>query len=192
MRLTRRRLLVALPILALVAGLAVFGIDHLSADPDDYARIEDDLYMGRAVSKPPWRTRAVLNLCEADDPYVCQVHIHDPIPDAEPAPSLEWLRAKVDWIAEQRRAGRKTYVHCLNGVSRSGLVVTAYLMSEHGWTRDEALAFVRSKRPIARPNPAFMSRLAEWERASQSARAGKLTWPRPVPESILVFPARRG
>jgi hypothetical protein len=173
MRLTQRRLLIGLSVLALVVGLALPAIVHLSADPNDYARIEDGLYMGRAASEPPWRTRAVLNLCEADDPYVCEVHLHDPIPDAEPAPSLEWLRAKVDWIAEQRRAGRKTFVHCLNGVSRSGLVVTAFLMAEHSWTRDEALAFVRSKRPIARPNPAFMSLLAEWEVTLQPAQAGK-------------------
>ncbi|HJZ91283.1 MAG TPA: dual specificity protein phosphatase [Gemmataceae bacterium] len=173
MRHTRRRLLVALAILVLVVGLAVYGVQQFTADPDDYARIEEGLYMGRAVSVPPWRTRAVLNLCEADDPYVCEVHLHDPIPDAEPAPSLEWLRAKVDWIAEQRRAGRKTFVHCLNGVSRSALVITAYLMAEYSWTRDEALAFMRSKRPIVRPNPAFMSLLAEWERALQPARTGK-------------------
>ena len=50
-------------------------------------------------------------------------------------------------------------------VSRSGLVSTAYLMYEHEWTQDQALAFVRSKRPGVWPNPAFTPLLREWEQA---------------------------
>jgi protein-tyrosine phosphatase len=50
------------------------------------------------------------------------------------------------------------------GVSRSGLVITAYEMQTHHWRRDEALAFVRSQRPQANPNRAFMQLLLEWER----------------------------
>ena len=40
---------------------------------------------------------------------------------------------------------------------------SAYLMWKHGWTRDEALAFIRTKRPEVRPNAAFMERLSDWE-----------------------------
>jgi len=76
---------------------------------------------------------------------------------------LEPVRAiRHQFIDAQRRDGVTTYVHCLNGVSRSGMVVTAYLY-EKRWTRDQALAFVRSKRPITRPNPAFMELLLKWE-----------------------------
>ena len=57
------------------------------------------------------------------------------------------------------------FVHCRNGVSRGGLVVVAYLMARHGWSRDEALTFVRSRRATVRPNPAFMRLLREWERS---------------------------
>ena len=52
------------------------------------------------------------------------------------------------------------------------MVVTAYLMFEHGWSRDEALKFVRSKRALIRPNPAFMERLLEWERELKKAPPG--------------------
>jgi protein-tyrosine phosphatase len=92
-------------------------------------------------------------------------HRWEPIPDAEPAPNLDWLRRQVGFIEEQRQAGRAVFVHCRNGVSRSGMVVVAYLMAQHGWSRDEALTFVRSKRDVARPNPAFMRLLKEWERS---------------------------
>jgi protein phosphatase slingshot len=69
----------------------------------------------------------------------------------------------VRFIDEQRKAGRTVFIHCRNGVSRSGMVATAYLMSKNNWSRDEALKFIRSKRDIVRPNPAFMKLLEEWE-----------------------------
>ena len=130
-----------------------------------YSLIEEGLYVGRYVPEPPPGTKAVINLCESEDSYPVAVCLWQPIPDAPPAPSIEWLQRVVEFIKTQRQAGLTVYVHCHNGVSRSGMVTTAYLMQEHKWTRDEALAFVRSKWPIVRPNPAFMPLLTEWERA---------------------------
>ncbi|MBV9126129.1 MAG: dual specificity protein phosphatase family protein, partial [Planctomycetes bacterium] len=134
-------------------------------EPPNYSRIEDGLYLGGSVPEPPPDTQAVLNLCEMPDPYQAAVHRWEPIPDAEPAPGLDWLRRQVEFIEDQRGAGRTIYVHCRSGVSRGGLVVVAYLMAQHGWSRDQALAFVRISRPMVRPNPGFMSRLQEWERS---------------------------
>jgi len=78
----------------------------------------------------------------------------------------------VDFVDGQRRARRTTLIHSYTGFSRSGMVVTAYLMYKNGWTRDEALEFVRSKRPMVNPNHAFMQLLLEWE---ISVAAGFLT-----------------
>ena len=64
------------------------------------------------------------------------------------------------------------YVHCHAGVSRGGMVVVAYLMWRHDWSRDKALGFVRSQREVVRPNPAFMALLREWEEALQRERMG--------------------
>jgi protein-tyrosine phosphatase len=131
----------------------------------NYSLVEDGLYQGGYVKAPPFGAQAVLNLCETEDLYRAEVHDWVPIPDASPAPDLDWLRRRVEFVDAQRRAGRTVYVHCWAGVSRSGMVVTAYLMFEHRWTREEALAFVRSRRPVTRPNPAFMELLGEWEQA---------------------------
>jgi protein-tyrosine phosphatase len=133
-------------------------------EPPNYAEVEPGLFVGGRVEHPPWWTHATLNLCESEDTFRSPVHEHHPIRDAEPAPSLEWLADRVAFVEEHRSANRVVYVHCRNGVSRSVMVVTAYLMQKHGWSRDEALAFVRLRRPLARPNPAFMDLLAEWER----------------------------
>jgi hypothetical protein len=170
---TARGNLVILLTLAGVVVLFLLGVALLTREKENYSRIEDGLYLGGRVAKPPPGTKAVLNLCETPDPYRCEVHVWEPIPDAEPAPDLDWLRRMVEFLEARRREGVTTFVHCRAGVSRGGMVVVAYEMLENRWTRDQALAFVRSKRPQVRPNPAFMDRLLEWERALNSAPEGR-------------------
>lgn len=170
MRRAFRRPLIALVLAGLALVVALIAIEQYLQPGPNYDRIEDGLYLGGWVESPPWRTRAVLNLCEHDDPYTCEVHEHRPIADAAPAPSLDWLRKQVEWIDRQRNEGRRVYVHCRNGVSRSGMVVTAYLMYKYSWTLDDALAFVRTKREGVRPNPAFRPLLDEWERELRKSK----------------------
>jgi hypothetical protein len=129
----------------------------------NYSQIEEGLYVGGFVPAPPSGTRAVLNVCQSKDPYEAEVHRWDPIDDGEPAPGLDWLCEQVEFVAKQRRADLPIYVHCHAGISRSVMVVTAYLMARDGCTRDQALASIRSKRSFVRPNPWFMELLAEWE-----------------------------
>ncbi|MBI2807712.1 MAG: dual specificity protein phosphatase family protein [Planctomycetes bacterium] len=165
---TARRLILIAPLLAgLVIWFALWQLEkHYEkqyAGIEHYTQIEDGLYLGGNLTEPPPGTQAVLNLCEHDDPYWCDVYLWKPIRDSTPAPKIEWLAEQVDFVEKQRNERRITYVHCFAGVSRSGMVVTAYLMREHGWTRDEALAKIREKRPQVRPNRAFMELLAKWE-----------------------------
>ena len=150
------------PWIALVVGIVSVHllVEILTREAPNYSRIEPGLYLGGFVPAPPRGTDVVLNLCETPDPYESR---WVPIKDAEPVPDVAWLREQVAFIEEHRRAGRTVFVHCRNGVSRSGMVVVAHLMARHGWTRDEALEKVREQRPIVRPNPAFMRLLGEWE-----------------------------
>ena len=153
-------------LLGLVGGIVAvhFVVEILTREGPNYSRIEPGLYLGGYVPELPHGTNAVLNLCETEDPYRVEDHRWVPIRDAEPAPDLAWLSEQVAFIDRQRRAGRTVFVHCRNGVSRSGLVVVAHLMDRHGWTCDEALEEVRKKRPMVRPNPVFMRLLKEWEK----------------------------
>jgi hypothetical protein len=164
MKLSRRQSLIIWLLLVGSVGLLLFGFARLLREEDNYSRIEDRLYLGGAVATPPRGTRAVLNLCETEDPYRCEFQRWEPIADSEPAPNLDWLRRMVELLDDWQRKGIPTYVHCRNGVSRSSLVVVAYQMHKNHWSRAEALEFVRAKRPIVRPNPAFMQLLLEWER----------------------------
>lgn len=152
-------------ILLTLAVVARVVLDRAYAVPPNYSQIEPGLWLGGFVDAPPPGVTAVLNLCETKDPYSAEIHAWEPIRDAEPAPSLEWLKERVAWIDAQRAAKRDVYVHCQQGVSRSGMVVTAFVMRRDGLSRDEALATLRAKRPDVRPHPTFMRLLEEWQAA---------------------------
>lgn len=136
----------------------------LQYEPPNYDEIEPGVYVGGLLPAPPPGSEAVLNLCEHADKFRLPVESHQPIPDAEPAPSLEWLRKQVKFIDDQRNKNRKVFIHCQHGVSRSGMMIIAWLMARNHWRRAEAEAFAKSKRDEITPNPVFDDLLAEWER----------------------------
>jgi Dual specificity phosphatase, catalytic domain len=172
MRSSLRYLLIAIPIGAAVGWWFWSTSDRPAREEPNYTLIEDRLWMGGLVLEPPRGTRAVLNLCEVPDPYHSDSHLWEPLNDGEPGPSLDDLRRLVEFVGERQQAGDTVYVHCRNGASRSGLVVTAYLMAEHQWTRDQALAFIRSKRTVVRPSPPYMQLLLEWEEGLKAKPPG--------------------
>ena len=88
-----------------VALLFVF-VERWTAEEPNWSLIEEGLYQGGLVSKPPPGTQAVLNLCESEDSYQCEIHRWQAIRDASPAPSLEWLQQQVAFVDGQRQAGR--------------------------------------------------------------------------------------
>src|SRR5262245_7538563 len=132
--MTARRLLVVLALLT-IAGLWSLpsALEAPFGNEGNYSLIEPGLYMGGAVSRPPAGTSAVLNLCRFPDQYSAAQTLWEPIRDAAPAPSLDWLRRMVRFVDEQRTSKRTTFVHCRQGASRSGLVIVAYMMFKHGW-----------------------------------------------------------
>jgi len=163
MKTALRITLFALLVVVIGAWPTLLWIESFYDEPQNYAEVEAGLWMGGDTEKPPPGTFAVLNLCEFKDPYQCEVHIWEPIRDAPPVPSVKWLKEKVDFVEAHHGTGKTTFVHCFQGRSRSGLVVTAYLMRKHGWSRDEAIANIRAKRPELKPNAAFMELLMTWE-----------------------------
>lgn len=181
----KRRLILFALLVAVIAGwIGLLWIETLYEIPENYSLIEDGLYMGGDTEKPPPGTHAVLNLCEKEDPYQCDVHVWEPIRDAAPAPNIDWLKKKVDWVEMHHGAGKTTYVHCFQGRSRSGLVVTAYMMQKYGWTRDEAITNLQVKRPQLKPNPAFMELLREWEQKREVSEKNRTSvkWTAPAHE----------
>ncbi len=52
-------------------------------------------------------------------------------------------------IAKERMAGNRILVHCHAGMQRSAACVAIYLIATYRCTTDEAVAFIKQKRPIA-------------------------------------------
>lgn len=67
---------------------------------------------------------------------------------------MDALRTALAWRKEQP-PGRRTFVHCAAGVSRSATIAIAFLMEDTGSDYDTALALLRKARPVAQPNPLF-------------------------------------
>jgi hypothetical protein len=170
MRKLWRKYRTALLILLAVVAVVLWDSGYFKPPPPgdmtaNYAQVEDRLYVGARVNEPPPGTQAVLCLSFFKDPYSVKVARWRPIEDGGPAPSLDWLREQVDFIAAQRAAGRQVYVHCDAGMNRAPMVTVAYLMYEHHLGRDDALAFLRQRRPGVGPNKNFMALLLQWEKA---------------------------
>jgi len=73
------------------------------------------------------------------------------------------MEAAVEYVREALGSGGKVLVHCTAGVSRSASLVIAFVMQEKQWGVAQTLSWVREKRPIVAPNPAFMRQLGAWE-----------------------------
>lgn len=62
-----------------------------------------------------------------------------------------------------RRKNQKVLVHCVQGISRSSTLVSAYLMRHKGWGAEQALEHLQRVRPIICPNDGFRLQLKQFE-----------------------------
>uniref|UniRef100_H3D9N8 protein-serine/threonine phosphatase n=1 Tax=Tetraodon nigroviridis TaxID=99883 RepID=H3D9N8_TETNG len=68
-----------------------------------------------------------------------------------------------NFINAARKSGQAVLVHCKMGISRSGSTVVAYAMKQQHWPLDAALAYVKERRSIVKPNEAFMKQLQTYD-----------------------------
>ncbi|XP_059148828.1 phosphatidylglycerophosphatase and protein-tyrosine phosphatase 1-like [Physella acuta] len=67
--------------------------------------------------------------------------------DLTGTPTQENLHLAVKFLLSHRQAGRRVYLHCKAGRTRSTTVAVCYLMQLHKWSPEKATNFVKSKRP---------------------------------------------
>jgi len=82
--------------------------------------------------------------------------------DALTSDLLQYADSIVNFISTGLIHG-SVLVHCQRGVSRSATCVGFYFIRKVGFTLDDAIALMKSKRPIVDPNPAFMEQLRVYE-----------------------------
>ncbi|KAL7752277.1 hypothetical protein RI367_002322 [Sorochytrium milnesiophthora] len=69
----------------------------------------------------------------------------------------------IGFIDQVRRANGRVYVHCKAGKSRSATIVLAYLIQHEHMSVEQAVAFLKERRPAVSPNIGFFSVLKEFE-----------------------------
>jgi len=102
--------------------------------------------------------------------------LHISVSDYDGEDILSHLPATTSFIrgALAESPKNRVMVHCFMGISRSTTVVIAYLIATTKMTPREALATVRSKRPIVCPNRGFMSQLQEYHSKCSNSLQAKL------------------
>ncbi|VDK44759.1 unnamed protein product [Anisakis simplex] len=78
-----------------------------------------------------------------------------------------------DFVADKIKAikdrGGKTLVHCVAGVSRSASLCIIYLVKYERMSLRQAYHYVKSARPIIRPNVGFWKQMIDYERKIRGA-----------------------
>ena len=59
--------------------------------------------------------------------------------------------------------GKRVFVHCRAGISRSSSIVIAYMMYVNKLSYENAKEFVQNKRNVIAPNESFQNQLREFE-----------------------------
>ena len=75
---------------------------------------------------------------------------------------IEFFDECFDFIEEQRNEG-PVLIHCMAGISRSGTICISYIMKKMLIPFEEALQFVKSKKPAIEPNSGFVQQLIDYE-----------------------------
>ncbi|MBN1284210.1 MAG: dual specificity protein phosphatase family protein [Anaerolineae bacterium] len=141
--------------------------------------ITSHLFVGGKISRAGWErleswgVSALVNLrVEFDDRALGirpDVYLWLPTVDGTP-PTLEQLDQAVRTIRRAVAEGRKVYIHCAAGVGRAPTTAAAYLVTT-GMTVEEAVLYIRQRRPIAAPGKWQRRRLSEFAQAYDMRRA---------------------
>lgn len=126
-------------------------------------RVRPFLYVGGQHYRKGWQAveaegiSAVLNLRESHHDDVAQgiggtAHLHLPTRDNTPL-SMEFLNQAADFIAAQKAAGGKVYVHCGVGVGRAPSAAASYFIKYESMSASEALATIKQVRPFIHLTP---------------------------------------
>ncbi|XP_072839495.1 dual specificity protein phosphatase 18 [Pogona vitticeps] len=90
-------------------------------------------------------------------------YIHVPITDCPASCLYDFFDPVADKIHAVEANQGRTLVHCAAGISRSAALCIAYLMKYHSLSLANAHAWVKSCRPIIRPNNGFWRQLIQYE-----------------------------
>ena len=94
--------------------------------------------------------------------------LHIPISDHENTNIGIYFPLAYQFIRQNIKQGNAVLVHCAAGISRSTSIVIAYIMRRKHKTPEQAINYVRSKRPCTNPNTGFLKQLNIYYQTLQS------------------------
>jgi predicted protein tyrosine phosphatase len=156
---------------------ALWAADHAvrivtGAPIQSVSQITPQLHVGGQYRRRGWARlaargiAAVVNMrieFDDNDAAIAPAHyLYLPTLDDQ-VPTLEQLRAGVDFIAAEVDQGRGVYIHCGAGIGRAPLMAACYLVST-GLTPDQAWARIQAVRPFVRPKPAQIAQVERFAR----------------------------
>lgn len=85
--------------------------------------------------------------------------IHFDIDDTDEEDIRRYFEEVHQILKSAKRQGKRVYIHCAAGISRSPTLVAAHLMLENNWTRKTAIEYISKRRTQINPNDGFMNQL---------------------------------
>lgn len=151
---------------------------------DDAHTIVPRLWLGnkKAASDTTWLTghhvEVVFN-CTKTLPFDesikhrYRVPVDDNLKPEEIANLHAWAPEIMVKLLREYKTGRTILVHCHAGMQRSAAVVAMFLMILGGMSADEAMAYIRERRPIAFfPSANFEKAIRGWEADIRGSQQG--------------------
>lgn len=92
----------------------------------------------------------------------CEIH------DFGDMPINYYFQDCINFIQDALDKKGRILVHCQSGISRSVTIVCAYLIAIHKMTVNQALQYIKQRRPIAGPNDGFIQQLQDFQHKSIS------------------------
>jgi rhodanese-related sulfurtransferase len=104
-------------------------------------------------------------------PRMYRVPVDDNLEAEEIANLATWAAETQVKLHREYKAGRTILVHCHAGMQRSAAVVAMFLITLFGMSADDAMAFVKNKRPVAFfPAANFETAIRKWDREFRKYR----------------------
>ena len=127
-----------------------------------------NLYLGNQYNATdecmaPYNIKAIVNITTEASKNSKLVNLQIPLEDTPNSNIMQYFDITYDFIDIFISTNQSIYVHCKEGISRSATIVIAYLMRKQKITLEEALTFVKEKRPVINPNMGFIFSLKQYE-----------------------------
>lgn len=116
------------------------------------------------------RIEAVLSMAPVSLEGVVDHHLHLDVVDRVPLP-FDTISTAVAFIDHHAHEGRRVFLHCEKGISRSPSLAVCYLHETQGMAIEEAIAHVKSVRPIAEPFPELIESIRDYYRQRPDTKA---------------------